>query len=229
MVSSPQPDPGSHPVSAEEEHSILLLGRRLYAKWQRDNSVALAVRAQKALSYTYDIARAQLYLRQADELASDVRVLGRPIVRNHGRLTVGRGVVLRSIVAPIEIFVGPDATMVVGEGTHLNSGGTYTAMARMEIGERVEVAPYVSVYDTAFHSLYERWKAPEPRPVIIEDDVWIGTKSTVLPGVRIGRGAVIMANSLVTRNVEPFTIVGGVPAEQVAQLDHTKFVIDPRG
>jgi maltose O-acetyltransferase len=142
-------------------------------------------------------------------------------------LTFGPGAVLRSIVAPIEIFVGPGGSMSVGQGTHLNSGGTYTAVSRIEIGERVEVAPYVSVYDTAFHALYERSKSPEPRPVIIEDDVWIGTKCTVLPGVRIGRGAVIMANSLVTRNVEPFTIVGGVPAEQVAKLDPTRFVIDP--
>jgi acetyltransferase-like isoleucine patch superfamily enzyme len=214
-------------VTTREKDSALWLGRRLYAKWRRDDSIPLALRAQKAMSYAYDIARAQLYLRRADELASDARVLGRPIVRNEGRLTFGHGVVLRSIVAPIEIFVGPEGTMIVGNDTHLNSGGTYTAVSRIEIGERVEVAPYVSVYDTAFHGLYDRSRAPSPRPVIIEDDVWIGTKCTILPGVRIGRGAVIMANSLVTRNVEPFTIVGGVPAEQVAQLDRTRFVIEP--
>ena len=101
--------------------------------------------------------------------------------------------------------------MTVGKGTHLNSGGTFAAMSCVEFGERVEMAPYVSIYDTSFHALYERTRAPDPRPVIVEDDVWIGTKCTVLPGVRIGQGAVIMANSLVTRNVEPFTIVGGCP------------------
>jgi acetyltransferase-like isoleucine patch superfamily enzyme len=63
--------------------------------------------------------------------------------------------------------------------------------------------------------------------VIIEDDVWLGTKCTILPGVRIGRGAVVVANALVTRNVEPFAIVSGVPAQKVAQLDSKKFVIDP--
>jgi serine acetyltransferase len=214
-------------MSPEQEASVVMLGRRLYAKWQRDGSVPLATRAQKAASYVYDIARARLYLRMADEVAPDVRVLGRPLVRNEGRLTFGPGAVLRSIVAPIEIYVGPQATMTVGKGTHLNSGGTFAAMSRVELGERVEVAPYVSIYDTSFHALYERTRAPDPRPVIVEDDVWIGTKCTVLPGVRIGQGAVIMANSLVTRNVEPFTIVGGVPAEQVAQLDRTRFVIDP--
>jgi acetyltransferase-like isoleucine patch superfamily enzyme len=214
-------------VSTGEEASVLWLGRRLYGKWRRDRSEPLASRAQKAASYLFDISRARLYLHAADEVAPDVRVLGRPLVRNYGRLTFGPGAVLRSIVAPIEIYVGPQGTMIVGKGSHLNSGGTYTAMSRIEIGERVEVAPYVSVYDTSFHALYERTRAPDPRPVIIEDDVWIGAKCTVLPGVRIGRGAVVMANSLVTRNVEPFTIVGGVPAEQGAQLDPTRFIVDP--
>jgi maltose O-acetyltransferase len=214
-------------MTTEEDDSVFSLGRRLHAKWRRDGSAPLAARVQKATSYVVDITRARLYLRQADEVARDVRVLGRPLVRNRGRLTFGPGTVLRSIVAPIEIYVGPGGTMIVGKGTHLNSGCTFAAESRIELGERVEVAPYVSIYDTAFHALYERSRAPDPRPVIIEDDVWIGTKSTVLPGIRIGRGAVIMANSLVTRNVEPFTIVGGVPAEQVAQLDPMKFVIDP--
>jgi maltose O-acetyltransferase len=130
-------------------------------------------------------------------------------------------------VAPIEIDVGPDATMIFGRSTHLNSGCTLAAFSRVELGDRVEVAPHVTIYDTSFHSLYERTKPPAPRPVIVEDDVWIGTKSTILPGVRIGRGAVVMANSLVSRNVEPFTIVVGVPAQPVANLDPNKFIVDP--
>jgi maltose O-acetyltransferase len=186
------------------------------------------LKVDKAVSYVLDIARAQLYLRQADEVAADVRVVGRPRVRNDGgRLVIGPRAVLRSIVAPVEITVGPGATMIFGRGVHLNSGSTFAAFSRVELGDRVEVAPHVTVYDTSFHSLYERTKAPVPRPVIIEDDVWLGTKCTVLPGVRIGRGAVVMANTLVTRNVEPFTIVSGVPAQPVADLDPTRFIVDP--
>ncbi len=50
------------------------------------------------------------------------------------------------------------------------------------------------------------------RPVVIEDDVWIGENAIVLPGVRIGRGAVVGAGAVVTRDVEPYAIVHGVPA-----------------
>ena len=74
-------------------------------------------------------------------------------MRNEGRLTFGPGVVLRSIVAPLEIYVGPQGTMIVGRDTHLNSGCTFAAMSCIEFGERVEVAPYVSIYDTSFHAL----------------------------------------------------------------------------
>lgn len=203
------------------------LRRRVSSKWSQDASAPLSRRVKRATTYGLDVGRARLYLRGADDVAPDVRVIGRPIVRNDGHLSFGPGVFLRSIVAPIEIYVGPGASMVVGKNTHINSGGTFAALARVELGQRVEIAPHVTIYDTSFHTLYDRNKVPEPRPVIIEDDVWLGTKCTVLPGVRIGRGSVVMANSLVTRNVEPFTIMSGVPAEPVAQLDPARFVVDP--
>ncbi len=51
--------------------------------------------------------------------------------------------------------------------------------------------------------------------VVIGDDVWIGDKATILPGVTIGKGAVIAANSVVTKNVKPYTIVAGIPAKEI--------------
>ncbi|TVP72916.1 MAG: antibiotic acetyltransferase [Rhodobacteraceae bacterium] len=56
---------------------------------------------------------------------------------------------------------------------------------------------------------------PAPRPVILEDDVWIGARVTILRGMRIGRGAVIAAGAVVTRDVAPYTIAGGVPARPI--------------
>lgn len=58
---------------------------------------------------------------------------------------------------------------------------------------------------------------PDPEECVIEDDVWIGARVTVLKGVRIGRGAVIAAGAVVTRDVPPYTITGGVPARQIRQ------------
>ena len=56
---------------------------------------------------------------------------------------------------------------------------------------------------------------PQPRECIIEDDVWIGARVTVLKGIRIGRGAIVAAGAVVSRNVAPYMIVGGVPARAI--------------
>lgn len=58
---------------------------------------------------------------------------------------------------------------------------------------------------------------PDPEDCVIEDDVWIGARVTVLKGVRIGRGSVIAAGAVVTRDVPPYTIMGGVPARPIRQ------------
>jgi acetyltransferase-like isoleucine patch superfamily enzyme len=54
--------------------------------------------------------------------------------------------------------------------------------------------------------------------VTIEDDAWIGSGAVILPGVRIGRGAVVGANSVVTEDVPPLTVVAGLPARPIRQL-----------
>ena len=55
----------------------------------------------------------------------------------------------------------------------------------------------------------------EEKPVYIGDDVWIGDRVTILPGVHIGNGCIIAAGAVVTEDVEPYTIVGGVPAKKI--------------
>jgi len=195
-----------------------------YAKWQRDREEPLGSRVRKAGALVGDRLRARAYLHNA-EVGDNVRITGRPRIKNEGRLVIGSNCHFRSIVATLELYVAPGAEMILGDDIHLNSGDTFAAFSRVELGDRVEVAPHVTIYDTTFHELYERHVLPEPRPVVIEDDVWLGTKSTILPGVHIGRGAVVVAHALVTRDVEPFTIVSGVPAEPVAELDPRKFVV----
>ncbi len=62
-------------------------------------------------------------------------------------------------------------------------------------------------YDSRFRGFAE--------PIVTENDVWVATGAMVLAGVRIGRGAVVAAGAVVNRDVEPFTVVGGVPAKPI--------------
>jgi maltose O-acetyltransferase len=196
----------------------------LWRRYRSHPSLTVSERFRRARSVLGDRARARFYLRRA-QLGVGVRASGKPRILNHGTLIIGDDCTLRSVSAPIDIYVAPGARMVLGRGVRLHSGDTLSALWRVEIGDRVQVGPQVTIHDNAFHDLYDRNKVPESRPVIIEDDVWLASKCTVLPGVRIGRGAVVAAHALVNRDVEPFTVVGGVPARPIMKLDPKKFVI----
>ena len=55
--------------------------------------------------------------------------------------------------------------------------------------------------------------------IIVDSDAWIGTGAVILPNVTVGEGAVVGANSVVTKNVAPYTVVGGVPAHEIKQVN----------
>lgn len=55
-------------------------------------------------------------------------------------------------------------------------------------------------------------RSQDDQLVVIEDDVWVGTRATILKGVRIGHGSIVVAGAIVVRSVPPYSIVGGVPA-----------------
>jgi acetyltransferase-like isoleucine patch superfamily enzyme len=87
------------------------------------------------------------------------------------------------------------------------------------IGEDVDIAQDTSIW-TLEHNVNSSSHATVGGDVIIEDHVWIASRSTVLPGIRIGRGAVVAACSVVTKDVPALTIVGGVPAKVIGQRDN---------
>ncbi len=111
------------------------------------------------------------------------------------------------------LSIGDDS--MIGVGVLFNLEGTIT------IGRNVFIAHFVRIY-TARHRLgpSERRFTPEftPEPVVIEDGVFVGTGSLILPGVTIGRGSVVSANSVVNRDVPPNSFVSGVPARVIKEL-----------
>ena len=82
------------------------------------------------------------------------------------------------------------------------------------VKHRIRVAPDGPGYP----GLGNGWELSESSPVIIEDVVWVGTKCAILKGVTIGEGSIVARNSVVTKNVPPYSIVAGVPARVVKKL-----------
>lgn len=105
----------------------------------------------------------------------------------------------------------------VGENSGLGINAYLSCVAEVSIGDRVLMGPDVMIF-TSDHN----WcgidktyfnKGMSEAPVIIEDDVWIGARSIILKGIKVGKGATIAAGSVVTKDVESMSVVGGVPAK----------------
>lgn len=104
----------------------------------------------------------------------------------------------------------------IGPGTTIDQGVRLDGRGGLVIGAGVSIAPEV-VLLTADHDPQSPDFAGRTAPVAIEDRVWLGMRAMVLPGVRVGRGAVVAAGAVVTRDVPPYAIVGGVPAKVIGQ------------
>ncbi len=109
----------------------------------------------------------------------------------------------------------------VGEGTIIGYRSFLDGRDQLIIGNHVDIASEVMVYNQE-HDIHSRDFHALSEPVIIEDYVFIGPRAIILPGVKIGKGAVVAAGAVVTKDVAPFTIVGGVPAKPIGQRQNTK-------
>lgn len=87
---------------------------------------------------------------------------------------------------------------------------------KLTIGNNVDIAQETNIW-TLEHDVNDDYHIDKGADVVIEDYVWIASRCTILPGVTIGHGAVVASNCLVTKDVQPMTIVGGVPAKVIGQ------------
>jgi acetyltransferase-like isoleucine patch superfamily enzyme len=116
------------------------------------------------------------------------------------------------------IFLGcrfdASKTLHLGDFSVINANCRLDTRGTITIGNRVSISDSVMIL-TADHEVDDKYFVGRTREVIIEDYAWIGTRALILPGVTIGKGAVIGAGSVVTKNVAPYAVVAGVPAKVI--------------
>lgn len=142
-------------------------------------------------------------------------LLGQADLRGSGKITLGRNAYLYpDLVLETqehgEILIGDD--VVISRGSHL------VAFDRITLGTGAMIGEYASLRDA--HHNYGPDVAPRDSghttaPIVIGDHAWIGRGAVILPGVTIGHHAVVAANAVVTRDVPPGTVVGGIPAKPI--------------
>ncbi len=109
---------------------------------------------------------------------------------------------------PRNIEIGQDS--IIGEKVVLDGRG------KLKIGNHVDIATGVMIYNCQ-HDVHSEDFAPVCGLVEIEDYVFIGPRVIIQPGVRIGKGSIVAAGAVVTKDVESMTIVGGVPAQKIGE------------
>jgi len=114
----------------------------------------------------------------------------------------------------------------IGHHCRINRNCCLDVRGSLCIGNNVSISPDVTIL-TLQHFYNDPNFADDGRPVEIADHVWIGTRAMIMPGVTVGRGAVVAAGAVVTKDVAPGEIVGGVPAKPIGrrQLD-PEYVLD---
>src|SRR5690606_2439863 len=158
------------------------------------------------------------------------RIFGSPILQRHRQSEIPMGDNLELTSTPGSNTLSPRSTGVlstrtagasirIGEGCGL-TGTVIVASERIEIGARVLIGANSTITDTDFQPLAAAARAVDinagsSAPVVIEDDAFIGMQAIILKGVHIGRGSVVGAGSVVTRDVPAFAIVAGNPARVV--------------
>lgn len=161
------------------------------------------------------------------------RFRGRPFIRVGGKeskIVIGKrftacskilynslGVFQRVIIRTVR----PGARIVIGDDVGV-SGATISAAQSIMIGNRVLIGSGALITDSDAHAIDPEDRAagrgPVIKPVVIEDDVFIGARAIVLKGVTIGRGSVIGAGAVVTRNVPAYSVAAGNPCRVLRSL-----------
>jgi maltose O-acetyltransferase len=126
--------------------------------------------------------------------------------------------------APFEIRpIGCAPHIKIGKRTFVNSGARLACRgpARIEIGDNVMIGPRC-LFETMNHNLVhaaDGSRGEEAESIFVEDFCWIGARVTILPGVRIGKGSVVAAGAVVTEDVPPYVVAGGVPARIIKKIE----------
>lgn len=112
-----------------------------------------------------------------------------------------------------KLSIGPQT--YIGELNNIRAGGGRITIGRKcLISQQVNIIAANHIIERGADIIDQPWSS-ENNFVVIEDDVWIGCGATILPGVTLRKGAVIAAGSVVTRDVDEYTIVGGIPARVI--------------
>jgi len=164
--------------------------------------------------------------------------ISKPVIINYRALNLAKKITL--IVGKYSRIDGllhcqkSEAKLIIGENCFVGGRTNIVSTSEILIGDNTLISHDCYIIDTDGHSMdaqlrrhdipnrwkgFKDWGTVISSPISIGEDVWIGPHSIVLKGVNIGRGAVVAAGSVITKDVKSYTLVAGVPAKKIKELD----------
>jgi bifunctional N-acetylglucosamine-1-phosphate-uridyltransferase/glucosamine-1-phosphate-acetyltransferase GlmU-like protein len=201
----------TRPLAMMILHTLVgLIRGKIYSLFFRSSGGAVLVKRGAIIKNASYLSVGRQFIA---EEGCEINALSRRGVTFGDRVTVGAYALIR----PSNYYGGPVGEgLKVGDGSNIGPYNYIGCSGYIEIGKNVMIGPRVGIF--AENHMHDRTDIPMREQgvkrefVRIEDDVWIATNSVILAGVTIGHGSVIAAGSVVTKDVEPYAVMGGVPA-----------------
>lgn len=156
-------------------------------------------------------------METAQELAT-VPVTDQPRVHELMARILGKPLDASTTVLP-PFYIDYGKPVTIGRECFIQQCCTFFGRGGITIGDGVFIGPKCNLITINHDVDPDNRSATCGRPIVIEDKVWIGINSTILPGVRIGHGSIVGAQSVVTHDVPPMTIVAGNPARIIRKIE----------
>ena len=143
---------------------------------------------------------------------------GKLCFRFDGTVTIGADFDVDGLIMPVSISVVRGASLSIGDQVYMNAGTSIEVWHEVRIGSNCQFGPFASVIDDDRHEV-EPGAILHKGPTILGNNVWLGRSAAVMPGVTVGDGSVIGANSVVTRDIPPNCFAAGSPAKVIKKLE----------
>ena len=178
-------------------------------------------------------------------IENNVRIRFANLIKLHNGVYLDQGVYLHACPNGIEIGENtivmhgailhvynfrklPNATIKIGKNSLIGENTIIRGQGGVKIGDNVYTSPFTQII--AVNHVFDNPEIPfveqgiTAEGIIIEDNVWIGAGAIITDGIKVGKGSVVAAGAVVTKDVPPYTVVGGIPAKIIKQItaDSTK-------
>jgi acetyltransferase-like isoleucine patch superfamily enzyme len=183
----------------------------------------------------YGFLVVKLIYRKKISCKGRIRVIGRPFFefKNNSRIVIEDNVTLNSspmgyhvnMHSPVKLIAdGKNSLIQIGKNTRIH-GSCIHASDSISIGSNCLIAANCQIFDSNGHELsFDNVElrintSSKPKKIVIENNVWIGINSIILPGVKIGSGSIISAGSIVNCDIPPMCIAGGNPVKVLKSFE----------